>query len=128
MLSGFVLIRKQLGLLWVTQQKNKISLFQYEYGHNIPQFLLIHKQEHIKCLAENFDIKIITEDSDYQQVCEVYKPELTLFEIGLQINNARQPIIINTHTNPEVPKLAFMNADAWGGTSARVYRIWIDGV
>lgn len=103
-----------------SKHKTKLVFFQYDYGHNIPEFLLIHKQEHIKCLAESFDIKIITEDSDYQQVCEVYEPDLALFEIGLQINNARQPIIINTHTNPEVAKLAFMNADVWGGTSARI--------
>ena len=103
-----------------TSVKPKLIFFQYKYDAVVPEFLLTHKIEHVKCLSHFFNVVVISEDCDYQQVCEKYEPDVALFETGLQLTNVRQPAVINAKTNNQIPKIAFMNADPWGGTTSKV--------
>jgi hypothetical protein len=100
--------------------KPKLIFFQFRYDENIPEFLLIHKCEHVKCLSEFFDVIVIDKNCDYQQVCEKYEPDLALFESGLQLSTAHRLDIRNTRAFPEIPKLGFLNADAWSHTRAGI--------
>lgn len=100
--------------------KPKLVFFQFRYDANVPEFLLLHKREHIKCLSEFFDVTVIREDCDYQQICEKHKPDLTLFESGLQLSTSHRLNIRNTDTCPDIPKLGFHNADAWSETRAGI--------
>ncbi len=70
--------------------KPKLVFFQFRYDENVPEFLLIHKREHVKCLSEFFDVTVVHENCDYQQICEKYGPDLTLFESGLQLPTSHQ--------------------------------------
>jgi hypothetical protein len=98
--------------------KPRLVFFHSRYDVGAPPFLVTHKDEHVKCLSEFFDVVVIDEDCDYQQVCDAYEPDLALFEIGLQVLSARKLAIARPNACASVPKVAFLNADPWGATQA----------
>ena len=91
--------------------KPTLIFFQFEYGSRVPAFLHIHRQEHVQCLEQFFDVKVIRHDCDYQELCDRYEPNLALFETGLEILDARRLRIRNPRRCPHVPRLAFLHAD-----------------
>lgn len=93
--------------------KPKLIFFQFRHDLNLPNFTLLHRQQHIKCLSEFFEVILIHEDCDYQQICDKYQPDLTLFENSGNNLACHRPTIVNTNTNPQIPKLGFLNADPW---------------
>jgi hypothetical protein len=104
----------------VRRERPKLLFFQSRYGPDVPRFLLLHKSEHVKCLAAFFDVTVVDQDSDYAQACDRCEPDLVMFESGLQLRNVRRPVITNTNAHPGVPKVAFLNADVWGETRAGI--------
>ena len=93
--------------------KPKLVFFQYRYDENLPKFLLIHKQDHVKCLSHFFDVTLIHEDCDYQQICDKHQPDLVLFESGVNHVTCHRLRISNTRACPKIPKLGLHNADAF---------------
>ena len=93
--------------------KPKLVFFQYRYDERLPAFLLIHKQEHVKCLSQFFDVTVIQEDCDYQQICDTYHPDLALFESGVNHETCQRLAIRNTRAHPDIPKLGLHHADAF---------------
>ena len=93
--------------------KPKLVYFQYKYDERLPEFLLIHKREHAKCLSLFFDIIVVHEDCDYQQICDKYHPDLALFESGVNHETCRRLKIENIRACPEIPKIALHNADGF---------------
>jgi hypothetical protein len=93
--------------------KPKLVFLSYKYDERLPDFLLIHHREHIRCISETFDVIVIDYPCDYQQICDQHQPDLTLFETGLNILSCQRPAIKNLKANPQVPRLGFINADAW---------------
>jgi hypothetical protein len=75
-----------------------------------PRFLLNQLAEHVACLRLFFDVVLVDRDCDYDQLCDLYEPDLVLFESGVYVGPRR---VSNVHTHPEVPKLGFLNADAF---------------
>src|SRR5947209_18865624 len=63
--------------------KPKLLFFQLRYSSRLPPFLLIHKREHVACLSHFFDVTVIDQDCDFQQVCDQHQPDLALFERGV---------------------------------------------
>ncbi len=92
--------------------KPKLIFFQWKSA-GVSNFVLLHRQQHVKCLSEFFDVIVINEDCDYQQICDKYKPDLTLFESGVNYRRCQRLEIKNTYTYPEIPKLGFHNGDSW---------------
>jgi len=95
--------------------KPRLVLFRSRYDPDLPDFLVAHSYEHIRCLQQSFDVTVVSGNCDYDAVCDIHKPDVSAFEIGLQLPDSRTSIS-NTHTHPRVPKIGLMNADAWGGT------------
>lgn len=93
--------------------KPKLVFFQYKYDERLPEFLLTHKREHIKCLAEFFNVQVIHEDCDYQQVCDTYEPEIAVFESGVNHATCQRLEIRNIRSHPEIPKLGLQHGDAF---------------
>lgn len=93
-------------------KKPKLVFFQWN-NQGSAKFYNVHKQEHVKCLSEFFEVIIISDESDYQQICEQYQPDIALFETGNASSDKRR--IKNTHYYPEIPKLAFYNGDSYCG-------------
>jgi tetratricopeptide (TPR) repeat protein len=75
--------------------------------------LLIHKHEHVKCLSQFFDVTVVNEDADYQQICEKFEPELVLVESGVPNPACRRLNITNIRACAQIPKLGFLHADAF---------------
>jgi hypothetical protein len=95
--------------------KPKLLYFQYRHSKELPEFLVMHRLQQVKCLSEFFDVVVIQENCDYRRVCDQHEPDLALFEMlsGAELLNARRPEIANARTCSDIPKLAFFNADAW---------------
>ncbi|GBE90406.1 glycosyltransferase/tetratricopeptide repeat domain-containing protein [Nostoc cycadae WK-1] len=93
--------------------KPKLVFFRYKNDENLPDFLILHKQQHVQCLSEFFEITVISENCDYQQICDQYHPDITLFESGVNYRRCYRLEITNTHIYPEIPKLGFHNGDSW---------------
>jgi hypothetical protein len=99
--------------------KPKLIFFQCKYDNRLPEFLLTHKREHVKCLSRCFEVTVIQEDCDYQQVCDRYEPDLTLFESGIKDFLACQPLkITSIRSCPQVPKLGLYHADSFSHARA----------
>jgi Glycosyl transferases group 1 len=93
--------------------KPKLVFFQFKPSENLSKFVLLHRQQHVKCLSEFFDVTVISQDCDYQQVCDQHQPDLTLFESGVNYLDIQRIDIKNTHVHPEIPKLGLHNGDSW---------------
>jgi len=102
--------------------KPRLVFFQAHYAESLPEFLVLHAREHVRCLSQTFDVQVIDRDCDYRRVCDEYEPDLVLFETGPNIltKACRRPRVTGVAADRSVPKLAFINADAWGETRAGI--------
>jgi hypothetical protein len=98
--------------------KPHLVFFQRRYDRSVPEFLLAHIHDHVKCLSEFFEVTVVREDCDYRQICDRFEPDIVLFESGPNLANCHRLKISNTNTCPEVPKIGLLNADAWSETRA----------
>ena len=95
--------------------KPKLLFFQYRYGKDLPEFVTMYRLQQVKCLSQFFNVILIQENSDYRRLCDQHEPDLALFEMlsGADILNAQRLEIANVSTCQDIPKVAFLNADAW---------------
>ena len=93
--------------------KPRLLFFQYKYDGNLPAFLLVHKQEHVDCLSQFFDVTVIREDCDYRAVCDACEPDLALFESGVPFETCQRLVIRNVRANAGIPKLGFLHSDGF---------------
>ena len=98
----------------------RLVFFKYKWSSGLPDFLLTHTREHVDCLSRFFEVFVVDEDCDYQQVCDKYEPDLALFESGINISTCHRIKIANVQRHAHVPKLGFFNADAWCETRAGI--------
>lgn len=75
-----------------------------------PPFLLHQLAEHVACLQQFFDVELVDSNCDYDEVCDRVQPDLAVFESGIY---AGPRSVTNVHTHADVPKLGFLNADAF---------------
>ena len=87
-------------------------LFFRRHG-NLPNFILAQLQQHVKCLSIFFDVRLVSEDGDYEKICDEFQPDLTLVEFGAY---GGPPNITGKLASPEIPKLGLLNADAYSAT------------
>jgi hypothetical protein len=100
--------------------KPNLVFFRPKYGPSVPAFQLTHRDEHARCLAQFFNLTVVDSDCDYAQVCDRHEPAASLFEIGLQPWDTRPPRVHNARSRDAIPRLALINADAWGSTRSRI--------
>ena len=79
----------------------------------MPEFLLTHKREHVKCLAQWFDVTVVDQDCDYREICDRHTPDLVLFESGINHPTCSRLKIYNTQSYSIVPKLGLHHADGF---------------
>lgn len=97
-----------------TQKKPRLIYFRAAYDERLPKFLVNQADEHLRCLRYSFDVTLITEDGDYKKYCDIFEPDLALFETGVPLQLCRRPTITNVRHSTEVPKIGFLNADGFG--------------
>jgi tetratricopeptide (TPR) repeat protein len=74
----------------------------------------MHKRQHVKCLSEFFDLTVISDDSDYDQICDKYRPNLVLIEGGAKDYQTHyRPKIANTSAHPRIPKVGLYREDSF---------------
>ena len=93
----------------IEQVKPRLLFFRWTRPGQ-PQFLLNQLAEHLACLRLFFEVELVDHACDYDEVCDRFQPDLVLFESGVYVG-PRQ--VTNVHTHPDVPKLGFLNADAF---------------
>ncbi|KAB0680349.1 glycosyltransferase family protein [Aureimonas leprariae] len=98
-----------------TPRRPKLVFFQWDHQPNAAAagYLLLHMQQHVRCLATHFDVVVVNHDSDYAEICDKHEPDLTLFESGYRSHGSKRTRIANTNARPGVPKLGLHNADPW---------------
>jgi hypothetical protein len=94
--------------------KPKLVFFQFKYDPKLPAFLSLHAREHAKCLSHFFDVTVINQDCDFQQVCDRHAPDLVVFESGVPFASCRKPKIRNVISSRQIPKIGLLNADPFG--------------
>jgi hypothetical protein len=95
--------------------KPRLVFFQWDHSPNAgaANYLLLHMQQHVKCLATHFDVVVVNRDCDYAEICDRHEPDIALFEGGYRSHGSRRLKIGNTGANPHIPKIGLHNADAW---------------
>jgi hypothetical protein len=93
--------------------KPRLVFFQYRYDEKLPEFLLIHKRDHVRCLSEFFDVVVVDQDCDYQEICDTHEPDLVLFESGVNHTTCTRLKISNIRACAGVPRAGLHNADAF---------------
>jgi tetratricopeptide (TPR) repeat protein len=93
--------------------KPKLVFFQSKPDENLANFVLLHRLQHVKCLSFFFEVVVINEDCDYQQICDKYQPDLALFEHPGNFPSVHKLRIKNTHMCSHIPKVGLHNEDTW---------------
>src|SRR5882672_4503183 len=77
--------------------KPKLLFFQYRYGKDLPEFVVMHRLHQVKCLSKFFNVVLIQENCDYRRVCDQHEPDLALFEMlgDADVFNAQRLKITN---------------------------------
>ncbi|WPY95384.1 glycosyltransferase [Limimaricola variabilis] len=96
-------------------KKPLLVFFQWNHRPNARAsgFLEQHARLHVKCLAHDFEVEVISEDCDYREVCDRFEPDLALFEAGYRTHGSTRPRITGTDAHPGIPKIALHNGDPW---------------
>lgn len=89
--------------------KPRLVLFRWAKP-GLPGFVHQHLREQVRCLEHHFDVVLVDEDCDYEQVCDEHRPDLAVFESGVYAGPRK---ISRTDACPEIPKVGFCNADAY---------------
>ena len=77
----------------------------------LPEFVNGHFRDHVRCLEQFFDLVVVDENADYDEVVDRVHPDIALFESGVYARAGRR--ITNTHRHPEIPKIGFLDADGY---------------
>ena len=95
------------------EEKPRLLFLQYEPSKTTQPFLRAHKDLHVKCLRQFFDVELVQHDADYEALCDKYDPDISLFEAGGNRETGRRLKITRANSRPDIPKIALHNADAW---------------
>lgn len=93
--------------------KPRLLFVQNRYDARLPPFMLIHVQEQVRCLREFFDVTVIQDDCDYDEICDAHRPDVVLVEAGVNHSSCRRPRVANTHRHAGIPKIGLHHADAF---------------
>jgi hypothetical protein len=69
-----------------------------------------HWEQQRRCLETWFDVTVIEGDCDYDEICDRFRPDLSMFESGV---DARGRKITNSHKQSHIPKIGLLQADAF---------------
>ena len=78
---------------------------------NLAKFVYSHLDEQVKCLSFRFNVTLIEDDCDYDEMCDKHQPDIALFESGVYAG-PRKRKITNTSSHPNIPKVGFFNGDS----------------
>lgn len=77
---------------------------------NLPGYIRAQLSQQLRCLEQSFDVSVISGSCDFDRECTIFEPDLVVFESGVY---AGERNILNVRSHPGVPRLGFLNADAY---------------
>jgi hypothetical protein len=77
---------------------------------DLPAYIRLHLQEQVACLSQFFDVTVIEGPCDYDQLCDMYQPEIAVFESGTLVGHSD---VKNATAHSRIPKLGFIHCDAY---------------
>src|SRR5688572_22818886 len=84
---------------------------------DLPSFTKLHLHEQELCLSQYFDVVAVNDLScDYRQLCETHEPVIAMFESGVAVGPTK---VRNVSSGPSVPKIGFINCDAYCSSRKR---------
>lgn len=89
-------------------------LFIRPSAETFPTYIATHFDEQASCLGQWFDVTVARPEGDYAELCGAHRPDLVMFESGVYMRGPRN--LRNTDACPEIPKLGFLNSDAYCST------------
>jgi hypothetical protein len=111
--------------------KPRLVYFMAPSAGYIPAVRYAYADNVVKALAEFFHVSVIQEDCDYSEVCEKYRPDMTLFDGAVEVKPSHYQIR-NTSAFPDIPKVGLMRVDAFTGARALFFsemdRLGIDTI
>lgn len=85
-------------------------VFFRRHRRDLPGFKLRHMAEQARCLAQFFEVCVVSDHCDYSEACERHRADIALFESG--VDGVPQKIT-NTSACSAIPKIGFCNTDAF---------------
>lgn len=76
-----------------------------------PEFVKGHFRDQERCLRQFFEVVVVQQEADYDEILDRVQPDLAIFESGVYARRGRS--IKNTNKHPHVPKLGFLHSDAY---------------
>lgn len=77
---------------------------------NLPGYIRAQLAQQLRCLEQFFDVSVIAGPCDFDRECSLFEPDLVVFESGVY---AGEREILNARSHPDLPRLGFLNADAY---------------
>ncbi len=74
----------------MVRSKPKLAFFAFRYDNRLPEFIVTHHREHVRCLSEFFEVTVVNQDCDYREICDKYTPDIAVFESGQNIFDVSQ--------------------------------------
>jgi hypothetical protein len=81
---------------------------------DLPPFIRQHLDEHVTCLGQFFDVVLAEGDGDLAEYCDRYEPDGIFVESGAYARRTRRWTGLGAH--PQIPRLGFVDADAYDVT------------
>lgn len=86
-------------------------LFLRPNREDLPAFVRRHLDDHVRALQQSFDVSLVTGDADLDELVEVTRPDLMLFESGVYARPGRR--ITGARRHRDIPRLGLLDADAY---------------
>jgi hypothetical protein len=77
---------------------------------NLPGYIVAQLQQQVRCLELFFDVSVVGGHCDFDRECSRFEPHLVVFESGAYAGDRK---ILNARSHPGLPRLGFLNADAY---------------
>ncbi len=91
--------------------KPRLTFFRFRHARHVPSFMLLHQNEQVSCLSQFFTVTVVSEDGDFEQICEQTRADIALLETGLETPSTRRLKLRNVRNVNTIPKVAFLNSD-----------------
>jgi hypothetical protein len=85
-------------------------LFIRPVRDNLPGYIRAQLAQQLRCLELFFNVSVIPGPCDFDRECTLFEPDLVVFESGVY---AGERSILNVSSHPDLPRLGFLNADAY---------------
>ncbi len=90
-------------------RKPRLIFFRPTWS-GVPPYIRAQLDQQLNCLEKSFTVKVISGCCDFDRECSTFEPDMAMFESGAY---AQERDYTNLNTHRHLPRLGFLNADAY---------------